>query len=409
MIAKKKIINDPIHGFIDIPAGLPYLLLEHPYLQRLRGIKQLGLSYLVYPGACHSRFGHALGAMHLMKEAILSLRSKGHEITLDEMEAAACAILLHDIGHGPFSHTLENAIVEKVHHEQLSLLFMKQLNRELGGKLDMAIQIFEGTYKKKFLHQLLSGQLDVDRLDYLCRDSFFSGVAEGMIGLERIIKMLDIENDELVVESKGIYSIEKFLISRRLMYWQVYLHKTVLAADRLLLQILRRAKALARGGEELFASPALNYFLKESPALSDFETGKALDLFALLDDSDIDCAVKAWTTHPDKMLSLLSKMLYRRHLPKIEMSDQPFTSQHISDVKAQLLQETTIAPEEIDQLLWTEEIANKGYDGGTEKINIRYGDHHLRDIYEASDMLSAQAFSSTTKKYYLCYPKNHNS
>ncbi len=405
MIAKKKIINDPIHGFIDIPSGLIYELLEHPWLQRLRNIKQLGMTYIVYPGACHSRFAHALGAMHLMKEAILSLRSKGHDITPEELESAMAAILLHDIGHGPFSHTLESTIVEQVHHEQLSLLFMKHLNREMNGRLDRAIQIFEGSYTKKFLHQLVSGQLDVDRLDYLRRDSFFSGVAEGMIGLERIIKMLEVDNDELVVEAKGIYSIEKFLISRRLMYWQVYLHKTTLAADRLLLQLLRRARVLVQQGKTLFASPALAYFLKTSPSLEDFESGEALCLFALLDDSDIDCAIKNWAFHDDMILSKLSLMLVQRRLPKIEMSDQPFAPEYVANAKQSLAAATDMTLAEVDEFVWSDVITNKGYESSAEKINIRYGDGKLRDIYEASDMLSAQAFSGATKKYYLCYPR----
>jgi HD superfamily phosphohydrolase len=390
MIPKKKIVNDPIHGFIDIPAGMVYDLLEHPWMQRLRNIKQLGLSHLVYPGACHSRLGHALGAMHLMREAIASLRAKGHDITSEEMEAALCAILLHDIGHGPFSHTLESAIVEKVHHEQLSLLFMKQLNERFGGRLDKAIAIFEGKYKKRFLHQLVSGQLDVDRLDYLLRDSFFSGVAEGMVGVERILKMLDVVNDELVVEAKGIYSVEKFLISRRLMYWQVYLHKTVIAADRLLLEILSRARTLMHGGVPLFASPALAYFLKESPALHDFESGEALPLFALLDDSDIDCAVKVWMQHNDSLLSELSRMLVHRRLPKIELCAHPFGESDLNSA---------------GPMRWYGEISNKGYEGGSEKIKIRTHNGVLRDIYDISDMLNSQAFSEVTKKYYLCRPK----
>jgi HD superfamily phosphohydrolase len=405
MIAKKKIINDPIHGFIDIPGGLVYELLEHPWMQRLRAIKQMGLSYLVYPGACHSRLGHALGAMHLMGEALLSLRSKGHEVTNEEREASMCAILLHDIGHGPFSHTLENTIVRNVHHEQLSLLFMKQLNILFKGKLDMAIEIFEGKYKKRFLHQLLSGQLDVDRLDYLLRDSFFSGVAEGMIGVERIIKMLDLVDDELVVEAKGIYSIEKFLISRRLMYWQVYLHKTVLAADRLLLQILSRARILMQKGYPLFASPALTYFMKELLSLDAFESGETLNLFALLDDSDIDSAIKVWTTHEDKLLSSLSSMLVQRRLPKIELKDHPFTDEYIEEKRRQTMHQFNLAKEEIDNFVWAGEIFNKGYESGAEKIKIHYSNGELRDIYDASDMLGSQAFSAVTKKYYLCYPK----
>ena len=412
MIVKKKIVNDPVHGFIEIPAGLVYELLEHPWLQRLRDIKQMGLSYLVYPGSCHSRFGHALGAMHLMKEAILSLGSKGHSITPEEQEAAMCAILLHDIGHGPFSHTLEDVIVKAVSHEQLSLLFMRQLNKAMDNRLDMAIQIFEGSYPKKFLHQLVSGQLDVDRLDYLCRDSFFSGVAEGMIGLERIIKMLDVVNDELVVEAKGIYSVEKFLIARRLMYWQVYLHKTVLAADGLLLQILSRARLLMQQGKHLFASPALTYFLASSPSLEEFESGKTLHLFALLDDSDIDCAIKVWAYHDDKILSELSLMMIQRRLPKIELREEPYTATEVEDRKQTFMNRCGCTPEEASCFVWSSFITNKGYESGVEKINIHYGNSKLRDIYEASDMLSAQAFSGITKKYYLCYPKEliiHNS
>ncbi|MDR0738258.1 MAG: HD domain-containing protein [Prevotellaceae bacterium] len=389
MIPKKKIVNDPIHGFIDIPAGIIYDLLEHPWMQRLRNIKQLGLSHLVYPGACHSRLGHALGAMHLMKEAIASLRAKGHDITHDETEAALCAILLHDVGHGPFSHTLESAIVEKVHHEQLSLLFMKHLNEQFGGRLDKAIAIFEGKYKKRFLHQLVSGQLDVDRLDYLLRDSFFSGVAEGMVGVERILKMLDVVDDELVVEAKGIYSVEKFLISRRLMYWQVYLHKTVIAADRLLLEILSRARTLMHAGVQVFASPALAYFLKESPALHDFESGEALRLFALLDDSDIDCAIKVWMQHEDELLPDLSRMLVHRRLPKVELSDRPFEESELKKGGT---------------MMWQGEISNKGYESRSEKIKIRMHGGVLCDIYDVSDMLNSQAFSKVTKKYYLCYP-----
>lgn len=406
MIVKKKILNDPIHGFIDIPSGLIYDLLEHPWVQRLRNIRQMGLSYLVYPGACHSRFGHTLGAMHLMKEAVISLRSKGHDVTSEELEAAQCAIMLHDVGHGPFSHTLEHTLVERVNHEQLSLMIMKELNASLDGRLDRAIRIFEGSYKKKFLHQLVSGQLDVDRLDYLCRDSFFSGVAEGMIGLERIIQMLDVVEDELVVESKGIYSAEKFLISRRLMYWQVYLHKTVLAADCLLHQVLFRAKFLVQQGVPLFASPSLAYFLAEAPSLSAFESGDALKRFAMLDDSDIDSAVKVWMSHPDRVLSRLACMLVQRRLPKIMMSDKPFPDAEVDEKRRVVMAGHGYTEEEAGNFVWTDMIMNKGYDGGREKINIHYGGGQLRDIYEASDMLSAEAFSGATKKYYLCYLKS---
>ena len=405
MITKKKIINDPIHGFIDVPGGVVYELVSHPYLQRLRDIKQLGLSYLVYPGARHSRFGHALGAMHLMHQAVESLRSKGHSITAEEAEGAACAILLHDIGHGPFSHTLESSIVHRISHEKISFAFMKRLNAQLDGRLDMAIAIFENEYPKKFLHQLVSGQLDVDRLDYLCRDSFFSGVAEGMIGLERIIKMLEVSNDELVVESKGIYSIEKFLISRRLMYWQVYLHKTVIAADQLLLQILRRARLLTQKKINLFASPALAFFLKNNITWDDFENGRALDIFAQLDDSDISCAIKAWCDCSDKVLRTLCNMLVARRLFKIEIQENPFDSKYIIAKKNEAQQELDLTPEELDYFVLSDCISNKGYDIDNEKIKIQYRNRDIRDIFEASDMLSVQAFSGVTKKYFICYPK----
>jgi HD superfamily phosphohydrolase len=405
MTHKKKIINDPIHGFIDIPGGLVFELLEHPYLQRLRSIKQMGLSYLVYPGACHSRFSHALGAMHLMHQALLSLQSKGHTLTPEEVEAAECAILLHDVGHGPFSHTLENTIVENIHHEELSLLFMKRLNALYGGRLKMAIAIFDGSYPKKFLHQLVSSQLDVDRLDYLRRDSFFSGVVEGMIGLERILKMLDVVNNELVIEAKGIYSVEKFLISRRLMYWQVYLHKTVIAADQLLLNILRRAKLLIAAGVPLPASPPLQLFLTNRFVLADFDRPEVLDAFALLDDSDIDCAIKGWCSVGDSILSELCRMMVARRLFKIEVSAQPFDETYIEEIKTRVQQHFSYTPEALPYFVVNDTIINKGYDDRTAKIQIRYSNSELRDIYDVSDMLSAQAFSGITKKYFLCYPK----
>jgi HD superfamily phosphohydrolase len=402
---KKKIINDPIHGFIDIPAGLIFELLEHPFLQRLRGIKQMGLTYLVYPCACHSRFSHALGAMHLMRQALLSLRSKGHAITPEEMEAAECAILLHDVGHGPFSHTLEHTIVENIHHEELSLVFMKRLDAQYGGRLKTAIAIFDGSYPKKFLHQLVSSQLDVDRLDYLRRDSFFSGVVEGMIGLERILKMLDVVNNELVVEAKGIYSVEKFLISRRLMYWQVYLHKTVIAADQLLLNILRRAKLLIAGAVPLPVPPALQLFLSNRFTLEDFHRQDVLDAFALLDDSDIDCAIKSWRNADDEILSELCRMMTARRLFKIEISPQPFDETYTGKIKTQVQQHFSHIPEAAPYFMVNDIIKNRGYDDRTGKIQIRFGKSELRDIYDVSDLLSAQAFSGVTKKYFLCYPK----
>ncbi|MDR1680785.1 MAG: HD domain-containing protein [Prevotellaceae bacterium] len=407
-MTKKKIVNDPIHGFIDIPDGLIYDLLEHPYLQRLRNISQMGLSYLVYPGACHSRFLHALGSMHLMRQTLLSLRSKGHDITPDEMEAAMCAILLHDIGHGPFSHTLEYSMVENIAHEALSLAFMKRLNTLFDGRLTTAIAIFEGAYPKQFLHGLVSGQLDVDRLDYLCRDSFFSGVAEGMIGLERIIKMLDVVDDELVVEAKGIYSVEKFLISRRMMYWQVYLHKTVLAAEQLLLQILRRAKTLTARGVELFASPALRLFLQRRVTIADFEQPAILDAFAQLDDSDINSAVKVWCRAGDAILAQLCTMLVARRLFKIELRAQPFAEGYIAQRQRATMPFIPPTPEALPYFVISGSIVNKAYDEETGKIQIRYGKSELRDIYDVSDILSARAFSGVTKKYFVCCLNDYN-
>jgi HD superfamily phosphohydrolase len=406
-MTKKKIINDPIHGFIDIPEGLIFELLEHRYLQRLRNIKQMGLSYLVYPGACHSRFSHALGAMHLMHQALLSLQSKGHLVTPEEREAAECAILLHDIGHGPFSHTLENTMVENIPHEALSRVFMTRLNEQYGGRLTMAMAIFDGTYPKKFLHQLVSSQLDVDRLDYLRRDSFFSGVAEGMIGLERIIKMLDVIDDELVVEAKGLYSVEKFLISRRLMFWQVYLHKTTIAADQLLLQILRRAKTLMAGGFALFASPPLQVFLSQRLSLADFERPDVLEAFALLDDSDIDCAIKVWCRSGDAILSQLCRMMVERRLFKIEISAQPFSAAALEKIRQDVQRQLPgdLRAEALPYFMVSDVIANRGYDAGPEKIQIRYGKSERRDVYDVSDMLSAQAFLYVTKKFFVCYRK----
>jgi len=310
MIKSFKIINDPVHGFVNIPSGLILEIIEHPYFQRLRDIKQLGLTSLVYPGATHSRLLHALGAMHLMRDAILNLRSKGTEIDNSEEEAALSAILLHDVGHGPFSHTLEKNILKGISHEEISLAMLKAMNKEMGGRLDVAIEIFTGTYHKYFLHQLVSSQLDVDRLDYLCRDSFFSGVAEGMIGHERILKMLRVYDNHLVVEEKGIYSVEKFLISRRLMYWQVYLHKTVIAAEQLLIQILRRARELSCDSFILPGSPAISYFLANSFRKEDLNNRELIDRFALLDDTDIMSAIKQWQFIEDKILSELCKMSY---------------------------------------------------------------------------------------------------
>lgn len=407
---KQKIINDPVHGFINIPANLVYELIAHPYLQRLRNIKQAGLTYLVYPGACHNRFQHALGAMHLMTQAIEVLQSKGHIITDEEKEAAQCAILLHDIGHGPFSHTLEHSIVDGIDHEALSLLIMEELNRQLNGRLSKAIEIFTGSYHKQFLHQLVTSQLDVDRLDYLCRDSFFSGVAEGMIGLERIIKMLNVRDDELVVEAKGIYSVEKFLISRHLMYWQVYLHKTVVSAEQLLIRILQRAKFLIRNGDRLFASPPLSFFLTNTVSLHNFiclenQEQCPLQNFTRLCDGDIDSAVSVWATHKDAILSTLCKMLLARNLFKVEMSSTPFGENKIKEQQDRVRKQLSLNNDEVGYFVVHDSVSNKAYTKNDSPIKILHNDEHMEEIIEASDILHSVAFSDVTRKFILCYPK----
>lgn len=407
---KQKIVNDPVHGFINIPANLVYELIANPYIQRLRNIKQAGLSYLVYPGACHNRFQHALGSMHLMTQAIEVLQSKGHEISDEEKEAAQCAILLHDIGHGPFSHTLEHSIVEGIEHEELSLLLMEELNRQLDNRLTMAMQIFRGVYHKPFLHQLVSSQLDVDRLDYLSRDSFFSGVAEGMIGLERIIKMLNVCNGELVVDAKAIYSIEKFLISRHLMYWQVYLHKTVIAAEQLLIKILQRAKELARNGNDLFASPSLKFFLYEAVDANGFRscgcsTNSPLVHFAQLTDSDVDCAISVWAKHNDKILSMLCQSLLARKLFRVELSNNPFTQERVDEERIKVQKQRQFSHEDVDYFVSHADVSNKAYVKTNNPIKILYNNGDLKDVTEVSDILHSVAFSDITRKYILCYPK----
>jgi HD superfamily phosphohydrolase len=407
---KQKIVNDPVHGFITIPTNLAAELIEHPYVQRLRNIKQLSLSYLVYPGACHNRFQHALGAMCLMMQAIDTLRAKGCEITEDEAEAAACAILLHDIGHGPFSHSLEHSIInEEVSHEEISSILMHEMNMQMHGKLYLAIAIFNNTYHKKFLHQLVSSQLDVDRLDYLSRDSFFSGVAEGMIGLGRIIKMLNVVDDELVVEAKGIYSIEKFLISRHLMYWQVYLHKTVLAAEKILVNILRRAKELSHNGETLFATPSLQFFLHKNVTLDEFIKpfdGKLpLEHFINLTDCDIESAIKVWCSHNDFVLSRLCNMLTKRKLFRCELSENPFNSEKIEAIRKKTKTILDIANSNIDYFVSHETVSSKAYTPKSENIKILYPNGTLVDISKVSAILTAAVFSAPTTKYSLCYCK----
>lgn len=409
---KKKIVNDPVHGFINIQHPIVFDLIEHPYFQRLRNIKQLGLTYLVYPGANHNRFQHALGALHLMNEAISVLRSKGHIISEQESEAACVAILLHDIGHGPFSHSLEYSIAKDISHETISRCFFYLLNAEMNGRLQMAIDVFEDKYPKKFLHQLVSSQLDMDRLDYLRRDSFFSGVTEGTVGVERIIKMLDVVNDQLVVEAKGIYSIEKFLIARRLMYWQVYLHKTVVVAEQTLIKMLQRARELVHNGVDLFATPSLKYFLQNDITESDFlvkdlsqKPSEALIHFANLDDSDIMIAAKMWRTHSDIVLSRFAEMIVNRKLLKVELRSKPFDNERIDSIRQQVILKIPDYSKHINYFVFSDSVSNNAYSSQDDTIKILYNNGDLIDIAGASDILNTQALSTEVKKYFLCYPK----
>ena len=408
---KKKIINDPVFGFINIRSELVFDLIEHPYFQRLRRIKQLGLSCMVFPGANHTRFEHALGAVHLMRSAIAILRLKSQEITDEEADAVTVAILLHDIGHGPFSHVLENTLVQGVPHERISLLLMEELNRQFDGKLELAIQIFTNQYHKHFLHQLVSSQLDMDRLDYLSRDSFFSGVSEGVISSERIIKMLNVKNDELVVEFKGIYSVENFLIARRLMYWQGYLHKTVLSAEYLLINVLARARELAMNGIDLFATPVLKAFLSNEITLDDFIFNRsiagrpALDLFANLDDSDIFASIKEWQNHPDSVLSYLASCIINRRLYKIKISKKPISEQKIVLLKEKICNHFNVCDEELHYFLIADTISNSAYNkASSDKINVLFKNNKISDIADASD-INLSVFSETVRKYFICYPK----
>jgi HD superfamily phosphohydrolase len=405
---KLKIFNDPIYGFVSIPYEIIYDLIDHPYFQRLRRIKQLGLTNLVYPGALHTRFHHAMGAMHLMGQAIDTIRSKGHEITDEEAKGVTIAILLHDIGHGPFSHALEHSIVSNVNHEDISELFMDNLNAAFDGELSLAIKIFQNKYKKKFLHQLVSSQLDMDRLDYLKRDSFFTGVSEGVISTERIIKMLNVVNDELVVEAKGIYSIEKFIIARRLMYWQVYLHKTVLSAENMLVHILKRAKELAEKKVDLFCTPSLRTFLYNKYSKEDFiKNPKVLLAFADLDDYDIMASVKVWAAEPekDKVLALLSSLLLNRGLFGVELQNQPFKDDKIASFKKDAKKKLGLTEKEVNYFVFTGNVTNDAYRSDKIRINILFKDGLVRDIADASDQLSIDVLAKTVKKYYLCFPK----
>lgn len=402
-MAKQKIYNDPVYGFITIPFQLINDLIAHPYFQRLRRIRQLGLTHYVYPGALHTRFHHALGAMYLMTQAIETLRAKGIEITTDEYESACAAILLHDIGHGPFSHALENSIVTSVPHEFISALFMDELNKEFNGRLTTAIAIFQNQYHKKFLHQLVSSQLDMDRLDYLNRDSFFTGVSEGVISSERIIKMLDVHEDSLVVEQKGIYSIEKFIIARRLMYWQVYLHKTVLSAENLLVRILQRAKELSLAGAELFATPAFAFFIKNNITQNDFQNdSKILKQFALLDDYDVFTSIKVWCNADDKILAMLCTNLVNRRLYKIKIQKEPIDKNELKVAQQKAIDIFNVDKNAANYFAFEGEVVNNAYKITSENINILFKDGTVQDIASASDNLNISVLSEPIVKHYLC-------
>jgi HD superfamily phosphohydrolase len=401
---KKKIINDPIYGFISLPNTLIFDLVEHPFFQRLRRIKQLGMTHLVYPGALHTRFHHSIGATHLMGKAIQVLRKKGIHISDEEETAVQVAILLHDIGHGPFSHTLEHDIVKGVSHEELSVLFMRRLSEEFDGQLDMALLIFQDKYHKKFLHQLVSSQLDMDRMDYLNRDSFYTGVSEGVIGSDRIIEMLNVHNDRLVVEQKGIYSIEKFLVARRIMYWQVYMHKTVVSSEVLLTFILKRAKELIKTKTTLFASPSFLLFLENDFGLADFKKDPdLLNHFANLDDYDILGAIKVWQNHEDNVLSELCRRLINRRLFKIEIAKTPFSLERLTFEREMLLTKNKWSELELNYFVFTEKLTNNAYNEHKEVIKLLMKNGSTLDVSKASDNLNISALSKPVEKYYLCY------
>ena len=403
---KRKIFNDPIYGFVTIPYDIIYDIIEHPYFQRLRRIRQLGLTSMVYPGAYHTRFHHAIGAMHLAMEAMEVLKFKGHHISEEEQKAVAIAVLVHDIGHGPFSHALEHTMVDGISHEEISVLFMEKLNQMFNQKLSLAIKIFKNDYPKSFLHQLISSQLDVDRLDYLNRDSFYTGVSEGVIGVERIIKLLNVKNDQLVVDEKGVYSIEKFIVARRIMYWQVYLHKTVLAAEFLLIKILTRAKELAMQNVQLFCTPALQHFLYNKLNDKDFANNPLhLETFALLDDYDILTSIKVWTNHEDVVLSMLCNMMINRKLYRVEISKTPFSDEKIESYKNNFISQNNLSYAEKDYFVFTDVIENNAYNPKKDSIQILYKNGHTTDIGIASDQLNISSLSTPVKKYFLCYPK----
>ena len=407
MKASSKIINDPLYGFISLQGGIILNLIEHPYFQRLRRISQLGLTNLVYPGALHTRFHHAIGAMHLMQKAINVLRSKGHEISNEEAEGTKIAILLHDIGHGPYSHSLEHSIVDNISHEELSLFYMHKLNNEFNGKLDLAIQIFKDEYSKSYLHQLVSSQLDMDRMDYLNRDSFYSGVQEGVVGAERIINMLDVVNDKLVVESKGIYSVEKFLIARRLMYWQVYFHKTVVSAEQMLIKVLQRAKELCQNNIDLFGTSSLQLLLKNNFTIKDFKSNpKVFESFTDLDDYDIMASIKEWQNHSDNILASLSNKIVKRELFKVTLLDEPMDDLSISRIKKNIVRSYNIDATDVNYFFLEGVITNNAYKLNDSDINILFKDNLIKDLIAAADKSTISTLCKTVKKYFYCYPKN---
>ena len=410
---KRKIINDPVYGFINIPGNFIFDLIEHPWFQRLRNIKQLGLTSFVYPGANHSRFQHCLGSLHLMDLAIRTLRNKGAVISSEEEEAAFIAILLHDSGHGPFSHALESSIITGISHEDLSLLLMRKLNEAYNGKLSLAIEIFRGKYHRRFLHELIASQIDMDRLDYLRRDCFFTGVIEGSVGSDRIIRMLNIVDDTLVIDEKGIYSLEKFLIARRLMYWQVYMHKTVIASESLLVKVLKRAKDLASEGCDLYATPALKFFLYNRLGPDDllkegrFTPGIVAANFTRLDDSDILVSAKYWVDHSDKVLSDLSARLMNRNLFAIELQNEPFSKDRVTGLKARVVDLMGIQPEMTGYYVFTNSISNLAYASDVPEVKILLKSGETADISRVSDMFDHRFFSERVTKYFLCYPKEY--
>ena len=403
-VNKLKIFNDPIYGFISIPNALIYDLVQHPYFQRLRRISQMGLSYLVYPGANHTRFHHALGCMHIMQKAVDVLRFKGVSISPEEENALYIAILLHDIGHGPFSHAMEKSIVEDVHHEAISLLFMNQLNVEFAGQLSLAIQVFRGDYHRKFMLQLISSQLDMDRMDYLKRDSFYSGVAEGNINSERLIQMMNVVDDVLVIEEKGIYSVEKFLMSRQLMYWQVYLHKTSLVAELILTKVLKRAKELTQKGILLPCSDPLLFFMQNKITAATFNS-ENIELFSQLDDVDIISALKSWQKQDDFILSSLSKMIINRDLLKVKVSSEKGSKEELKLLKERFASENNIALQDTNYFIFKGKIKNQAYSIEAESIRILKKDKTIEDVAEASDQLNLKSLSKLVTKYYICFPK----